>query len=29
VRLEHGVIVVLKAEPLQILADAGAGDEGE
>jgi CRP/FNR family transcriptional regulator, cyclic AMP receptor protein len=29
VRLEHGLIVVLKAEPLQILADAGAGDEGE
>jgi len=29
VRLEHGVIVVLKAEPLQILADAGSGDEGE
>jgi CRP-like cAMP-binding protein len=29
VRLEHGVIVVLKAEPLQILVDAGSGDEGE
>jgi len=29
VRLEHGVIVVLKAEPLQILADAGSGDDGE
>jgi CRP-like cAMP-binding protein len=29
VRLEHGVIVVLKAEPLQLLVDAGSGDEGE
>jgi CRP-like cAMP-binding protein len=29
VRLEHGVIVVLKAEPLQMLVDAGSGDEGE
>ena len=29
VRLEHGAIVVLKAEPLQTLAEAGSGDEGE
>ena len=29
VRLEHGAIVVLKAEPLQTLADAGASGEGE
>src|ERR1700730_2718816 len=29
VRLEHGAIVVLKAEPLQMLVDAGAGDEGD
>jgi CRP-like cAMP-binding protein len=29
VRLEHGAIVVLKAEPLQALAEAGSGDEGE
>src|SRR6267378_2636388 len=29
VRLEHGVIVVLDAEPLQGLAQAGSGDEGE
>ena len=29
VRLEHGAIVVLKAEPLQSLVDAGPGDEGE
>ena len=29
VRLEHGAIVVLKAEPLQTLVDAGSGDEGE
>jgi CRP/FNR family cyclic AMP-dependent transcriptional regulator len=29
VRLEHGAIVVLKAETLQALVDAGAGDEGE
>src|SRR3984893_2737342 len=27
VRLEHGAIVVLKAEPLRMLVDAGAGDE--
>jgi CRP/FNR family cyclic AMP-dependent transcriptional regulator len=29
VRLEHGAIVVLKAEPLQTLVDAGPGDDGE
>jgi CRP/FNR family cyclic AMP-dependent transcriptional regulator len=29
VRLEHGAIVVLKAEPLKTLAEAGSGDEGE
>jgi CRP/FNR family cyclic AMP-dependent transcriptional regulator len=29
VRLEHGAIVVLKAEPLQALVDAGPGDDGE
>src|SRR3977135_3277311 len=29
VRLEHGAIVVRKAEPLQTLAEAGSGDEGE
>ena len=29
VRLEHGAIVVLKAEPLQTLVEAGSGDEGE
>ena len=29
VRLEHGAIVVLKAEPLQALVEAGSGDEGE
>lgn len=29
VRLEHGAIVVLKAEPLQALADAGSGDNGD
>src|SRR5712691_8912087 len=29
VRLEHGAIVVLKAEPLQTLVDAGSGDEGD
>jgi CRP-like cAMP-binding protein len=29
VRLEHGAIVVLKAEPLQALIDAGSGHEGE
>ena len=28
VRLEHGAIVVLKAEPLQALAEAGSGDDG-
>lgn len=27
VRLEHGAIVVLDAEPLQVLAEAGAGNE--
>ena len=29
VRLEHGAIVVLNAEPLQELAEAGSGDEGD
>ena len=29
VRLEHGAIVVLKVEPLQTLAEAGSGVEGE
>ena len=29
VRLEHGAIVVLKAEPLQTLVDAGPGDDGD
>src|ERR1700694_1573526 len=29
VRLEHGAIVVLNAEPLQALAVAGSGDEGD
>jgi CRP/FNR family transcriptional regulator, cyclic AMP receptor protein len=29
VRLEHGAIVVLKAEPLQALTEAGSGDEGD
>ncbi|MEH2561826.1 CRP/FNR family cyclic AMP-dependent transcriptional regulator [Bradyrhizobium sp. AZCC 2289] len=29
VRLEHGAIVVLKAEPLQALVDSGPGDDGE
>jgi len=29
VRLEHGAIVVLKAEALQTLADAGSDDDGE
>ena len=29
VRLEHGAIVVLKAEPLQALAEAGSGDNGD
>ena len=29
VRLEHGAIVVLNAEPLQALAIAGSGDEGD
>ena len=29
VRLEHGAIVVLKAEPLQALAEAGSGEEGD
>jgi CRP/FNR family transcriptional regulator, cyclic AMP receptor protein len=29
VRLEHGAIVVLKAEPLQALAEAGSGDEDD
>ena len=29
VRLEHGAIVVLKAEPLQTLVDAGSGDEDD
>ena len=29
VRLEHGAIVVLKPEPLQLLAEAGSGEEGD
>jgi hypothetical protein len=29
VRLEHGAIVVLNAEPLQALAVAGSGSEGD
>jgi CRP-like cAMP-binding protein len=29
VRLEHGAIVVLNAEPLQVLAEAGSGNEGD
>lgn len=29
VRLEHGAIVVLKAEPLQTLVEAGASDDGD
>ena len=29
VRLEHGAIVVLNAEPLQALAAAGSGSEGD
>jgi CRP/FNR family cyclic AMP-dependent transcriptional regulator len=29
VRLEHGAIVVLNAEPLQALAEAGSGSEGD
>jgi CRP-like cAMP-binding protein len=29
VRLEHGAIVVLNAEPLQELAEAGSGNEGD
>jgi CRP-like cAMP-binding protein len=29
VRLEHGAIVVLKAEPLKTLVDAGPGDDGD
>jgi CRP/FNR family cyclic AMP-dependent transcriptional regulator len=29
VRLEHGAIVVLNAEPLQELAEAGSGSEGD
>src|ERR1700694_3853003 len=29
VRLEHGAIVVLNAEPLQTLAEAGSGDVGD
>jgi len=29
VRLEHGAIVVLNAEPLQALAEAGSGDSGD
>ena len=29
VRLEHGAIVVLDAEPLQVLAEAGSGDNGD
>jgi CRP/FNR family cyclic AMP-dependent transcriptional regulator len=28
VRLEHGAIVVLNAEPLEALAEAGSQDEG-
>jgi CRP/FNR family cyclic AMP-dependent transcriptional regulator len=29
VRLEHGAIVVLNAEPLQELVEAGSGDNGD
>ena len=29
VRLEHGAIVVLKAEPLQELVEAGSGDSAD
>ena len=29
VRLEHGAIVVLNAESLQALAEAGSGDNGD
>ena len=29
VRLEHGAIVVLDAEPLQALVEAGSGSEGD
>ena len=29
VRLEHGAIVVLSAEPLQAMAEAGSGDNGD
>ena len=29
VRLEHGAIVILDAEPLQVLAEAGSGDNGD
>ena len=29
VRLEHGAIVVLDAEPLQVLAEAGSGSEAD
>jgi CRP-like cAMP-binding protein len=29
VRLEHGAIVVLNAEPLQALAESGSGDNGD
>jgi len=29
VRLEHGAIVVLNAQPLETLAEAGSGDDGD
>jgi CRP-like cAMP-binding protein len=29
VRLEHGAIVVLKADPLQALVDAGGDEDGD
>ena len=29
VRLEHGAIVVLNAQPLEMLAEAGSGDDGD
>ena len=29
VRLEHGSIVVLNAEPLEVLAEAGTGNDGD
>jgi hypothetical protein len=29
VRLEHGAIVVLNAHPLEMLAEAGSGNDGD